>query len=503
MKDRPLNLVTSIVIVGMAALGGGLAGILFRVSVVLPLQDGVRTELTAWKSRKNPLSAELVSAGENAAIAVQNGEVRPLPGRLDKTPMFNSNSPEWVKEEGILLSTFPPYGKYYPDAHLDYPLQGEFELFAHHFVHTPPESQTLYLGILVYNPNSEAVTLDIEAAASYLMEPDAPFEEKPPMLENPDGGVYAGPGIRAVDAVMRGVRQPDFPRQMEIPPGESRMLLNHPIPVKGLERPVNGRSTLMRLNGKMGGGETIPADVYIASLAMYAKMHPDGRERAPELTEWQQLLDTGNLAQPRDKVPTPPEQTGGQLIYSRVAGVQIGSKWEADLVDRDRDFLTIPEPGQAISYVISTVRAGTLGTGQIQAADLAVRYPDTAYQSHGNYGVRYDLTLPLFNPTEKNQVVTVTLETPQKEEKLSEGGLIFRQPPWDFPYFRGTVRLRYQDNWGKEKTSYIHLWQRRGQIVDPLLTLKLKSQETRLVAVDFRYPPDATPPQVLTVRTVE
>lgn len=503
MKDRPLNLVISIVIVALSALGGGLAGILFRVAVVLPLQDGVRAEWAAWKSRENPLASQLVSEGENAAIAVQKGEVRPLPGSLDEIPLFNSNSPEWVKEEGILLSTFPPYGTYYPDAHLDYPLRGEFELFAHHFVQNPPDGQTLYLGILVYNPNLEAVTLEIDRAASYLLEPDAPFQEKPPMVKNPDGAVYSGPGIRAVDAVMRGKRQRDFPRRLEIPPEESRMLLNHPIPVKELQRQVNGRSTFMRLNSKLGGDDGTPADVYIASLAMYAKIHPDGGERAPELIEWQRLLDTGNLAQPRDKVPTPPEQTGGQLIYSRVAGVQIGSKWEADLVDSGRDTLAIPEPGRGISYVVSTVRAGTLGTGQIQAADLAVRYPDTAYQSHGNYGVRYDLTLPLFNPAEKTQVVTVTLETPQKEEKLSEGGLIFRQPPWDFPYFRGTVRLRYQGGWGREKTSYFHLWHRRGQIVDPLLTMKLKPQETRRVEVDFRYPPDATPPQVLTVRTVE
>ncbi|WP_413164163.1 DUF3370 domain-containing protein [Capilliphycus salinus ALCB114379] len=435
-------------------------------------------------------------------VIIQPGEVRSLPGKVDNIPMFNSNSPEWVKKEGILLSTFPTDGKAFPEAHLNYSFNGKFELFAHHFVHTPPESKTLYLGIIVHNPGTKKVTLDILAAASYLMEPDAPFKQKPPLSENPEGEVYSGPGIRAVDTVLRGVRQAGFPNKLVIPPGESRMLLNHPIPVKGLERPVNGRSTFAILNSR-GDTPNSPAGVYVASLAMYAKQHPDGREIAPTLVEWQQLLNRETLAQPRDKMPTPPDQVGGQLIYSRVAGVQQGSLWAANLADEGKETLEIPEVGTRFSYVISTVRAGTLGTKQVQAAKLLVRYPDTAYESHGNYGLHYDLNLPLFNPTNTPQTVTLTLATPNKEERLSQGGLMFRQPSWDFPYFRGTVRLRYRNEQNKSITRYVHLWQRRGQQVEPLLSVTLKPQEKRTVRVDFRYPPDATPPQVLTVKTVD
>ncbi|NES85543.1 MAG: DUF3370 family protein, partial [Moorea sp. SIO2B7] len=63
---------------------------------------------------------------------VQPQEVRPLPGKLNNIPVFNSNSPEIVLNEGILLSTFPPTGKVTPSAHLNFPLQGQFDLFAHH-----------------------------------------------------------------------------------------------------------------------------------------------------------------------------------------------------------------------------------------------------------------------------------------------------------------------------------------------------------------------------------
>ena len=436
------------------------------------------------------------------AEIVQATEVRELPGQLDSIPLFNSDSPEWVKKEGILLSTFPPDGKKVPAAHLNFAFQGQFNLFAHHFSHTPLNFRTLYIGAWLYNPSSEPVTVEVLQAASYLMEPDAPFKQKPALSESPNGEIYSGPGIRAVDNVLRGMRQPDFPEKLLVAPGETALLMNRPIPVRGLEKPINGRSTFVRLKSS--------GKVYAATLAMYAPQNTDGgdplrglRQRAPTLEEWQQLLNNGGLAGPRDKTPTPPDATSGSLIYGRVAGVQQGSGWEAELVDRDAKNLAIPQTGKAISYAISTLRGGTLGTQQVQAGKMLARYPDTAYEAHGNYGVHYNLIVPLHNTEEKPQTVAVSLETPLKEDRLSKNGLRFRQPPLDFPYFRGTVRLRYQDDGGYDVTRYVHLWHRVGQVVEPMVKLRLAATETRSVKVDFIYPPDSTPPQVLTVRTLE
>lgn len=426
---------------------------------------------------------------------VRSNTVRSLPGQLDDVPMFNSNSPEWVKTEGILLSTFPPEGKQVPTAHLNFPFEGEFTLFAHHFTHTPPELKTLYLGILVHNPGPKTAVLSVFEAASYLMEPEAPFKEQKPMLDNPNGDIFAGPGIRAVDNVLRGRKLEPFPAQLSIPPGESRMLMNLPVPVRDLEKPINGRSSFLHLASR--------GKVYVASLALYAKKNPNGTERPPTLAEWQELVDKGGLAGPRDREPTPPNQVGGSLIYGRVAGVQIGSRWQANLMQEGSDRLEIPPVDRPISYVISTVRGGRLGTSQIQSAPMLVNYPDTAYESHGNYGVRYDLNLPLFNNTERPQKVAITLETPLKEDQLSQGGLRFRQPPLDFPFFRGTVRLSVMK--GKEKTAsrYLHLWHRQGQVVEPLETVELAPQEGQKVRLEFLYPPDSVPPQVLTIQTLK
>ncbi|HEY9860652.1 MAG TPA: DUF3370 domain-containing protein [Candidatus Obscuribacterales bacterium] len=429
---------------------------------------------------------------------VRPQEVRPLPGQLDDVLVFNSNSPEVVQKEGILLSTFPSTGKRFPTAHLNVPLQGRFDLFAHHIAKAtaPDDLKTLYLGAILHNPSIRAVTVDILQAASYLSQPDAPFIELPSYIENSTGSVYAGPGDRAMNDILRGKRQADFPAQLVIPPGESRMLLNLPIPVATLDPPINGRSTLMRLRSD--------GPVYLATLGMFARLSNDGSERAPSLEEWETLLDNGDLSGPRDRTPTPPDTKTGQVIYSRVAGVAQGSTWRSQLVDSPTSqSLTIPQVGQAFSYGLSTLLAGTLGTTQIQSAPLLARYPDTAYQAHGNYAVEYNLTLPLVNSTNQPQTVAISLETPLKEDTLSNQGLRFLAPPARQVFFRGSVRIRYNDERDRPFTQYIHLVQRRGQEGEPLVTLNIPANHRRLVQVDFLYPPDSTPPQVLTVKTLE
>lgn len=429
---------------------------------------------------------------------VQPQEVRALPGRLDTVPVFNSNSPELVLKEGILLSTFPPNGKKVPTAHLNFPFQGRFDIFAHHVAKAePPENlRSLYLGIILHNPGTQPVKVNILQGASYLSQPDAPFIKLDAFIPNNAGTVFAGPGSRVMSDVLRGRRQEIFPAQIVIPPGESQMLLNLPIPVQGLTPPLNGRSSYMRVrsNGR----------VYAASLAMFAPINDDGSERAPTLGEWQNLLNNGELSTPRDKVPTPLEESGKPRIYGRVAGVARGSVWRSLLVDNPKtNYLTIPQPGQAFSYALSTLHGGTLGTGQIQSASMLVRYPDTAYRAHGNYGIQYSLKLPLYNNTQNPQKVSVLVQTPIKEDKLSKSGLRFFSTPARQVFFRGTVRIRYQDNQGQPKTEFVHLVQTRGEPGQPLALLNMKPGDRSLVEVDFLYPPDASPPQVLTVSTQE
>jgi hypothetical protein len=419
-----------------------------------------------------------------------------LPGGLNSVPVFNSNSPELVLKEGILLSTFPPEGKDHPEAHLDFPFRGRFDIFAHHIAKAdPPENlRTLYWGVLVYNPTSRPVTVDVLQGVSYLSQPDAPFVPLPDWIEDTTATVYAGPGSRLTAELLRGHSQPDLPLQVEIPPGENRVLLSLPIPIKPLKPAINGRSTLVHLRSN--------GQVYMASLALFAPLTPEGEERSPTLEEWEDVLQAGELVTPRDRVPTPLDSKDS-VIYGRVAGVAQGDQWQALLSDPNSTDLMIPNPGSAFSYGISTLHQGRLGTGQIESGEMLVRYPDTAYQAHGNYGVEYNLTLPLYNPTNETQTVTVALETPIKEDKLSQPGLQFFKPLPNQIFFRGLVRINYVDDQGFPDARYVHLVERRGQAADPLVVLKMPPGDRRLVQVDFLYPPDSTPPQVLTVQTLE
>ncbi len=440
--------------------------------------------------------------------------VRSLPGELDQVPVFNSNSPELVAEPGILLSTFPPAGMATPSAHLNFAFNGRFDVFAHHVykaldydAKVPERLDSLYIGVLMYNPTAEPVTVRVLTGASYLSQPDAPFVPLPSLvpfsLLSP---VFSGPGSRAMGDILQEKRQSIFPAVITIAPGKRELLMNQPIPIRTLEQPINGRSTLVKLESS--------GPVYVASLSQFVGLDQNGEEIPPSLASWERILQEGRLAGPRDRTPTPlPIENQEPLVYGRVAGVSQGSQWQAVLTDETAlntapntapntaQRLTIPAAGKAFSYGISLLYGGTMGTGQVQSAPMIVRYPDTAYQAHGNYGVRYSLTLPLYNSTDAPQQVSVALQTAIKENELSAGGLRFFAEEAPPTFFRGPVQVRYQSDQGFPQIRNIHLVQKRGQQSDPLATVTLAPQETRTVQVDLLYPADSTPPQVLTVET--
>ncbi|MEL6352944.1 MAG: DUF3370 domain-containing protein [Cyanobacteria bacterium J06627_28] len=497
------------------------------------------------------LTAQVIAQATETAEPVEivtDQQVRPLPGQLDDVPVFNSNSPELVADPGILLSTFPANGMASPEAHLDFVFDGRFDIFAHHVYKAadydeeePVLLDSMYVGILVHNPGDEPVTLRILDGASYVSQPDAPFIPLPDFVPfSRNNPVYSGPGSRGMGDMLQGLRQDIFEPTVTIAPGESEMVLNHPINIRELVPPINGRSTLMHVESS--------GPVYVASLAQEVGIDENGEETPPSVDSWMSILKEGSLAGPRDRTPAPlPLEEGVQLIYGRVAGVSQGSQWRATLTDLDtapgseaataleassetaeavdemtaaavadateavENFaetalasrLTIPAVGEAFSYGISLLYAGTMGTGQNQSAEMLVRYPDTAYESHGNYGVRYSLTLPLYNSTNEEKTVTVALETAIKEDDLSEGGLRFFEPLPPQTFFRGPVQVRYSTDNGIPRIRNIHLVMRRGQQGTPLVEVTLAPQSSRTVDVDLLYPADSTPPQVLTVRTVE
>ena len=433
-----------------------------------------------------PLNSTILYTQNNQQPIVENYLVKPLPGELNKIPVFNSNSPELVVGEGILLSTFPPENKNRPQAHLNYGFKGRFDIFAHHVAKPVDEEdkRTLYLGLILNNPTDKTVTIEILQGASYLSQPDAPFVELPAKVQSRN--TYAGPGSRVTGEILQGKLQDIFPPQIQLKPGESKMLLNAPIPVQNLTPKLNGRSTYMRLNSD--------GLVHVASLAMYR----NGEHNPPNLAQWKKLLSEGALSTPRDLAPTPPTAEG-KIIYGRVAGVSQGNLWQTNMSDSSKgEILTIPQSGNTLAYGLSTLKGGTLGTNQIQTAPMIVRYPDTAYNAHGNYGVQYSLTLPLHNPTQETKTVQLAISTPIKQDIP---GVKFLPSPPSAVFFRGLVKVKYHDDEDICRVKYIHLVQKRGEKGEDLITVEIPSQETKSISVDFLYPPDATPPQILRITT--
>jgi Protein of unknown function (DUF3370) len=439
------------------------------------------------------LSISVSTAGQAATeMAMPSHFVLPLPGELDNVPVLNSNSPEVVQTDGILVSTLPKTGTASPDLHLDYAFSGRFDIFAHHIARADNGVlTTLYLGVLLSNPSGTPVAVDLHQAASYDSQPDAPFVELPAQSDNSAGDVYAGPGDRVTDDVLRGKRDAQFPASVIVPPRKTLVLAALPIPVRALQPPLNGRSLLFRLNAH--------GPVHAATLAMFAKPNADGGERPPNAAEWEDLWKNGSAAGPREKPPTPPGTTTG-IVYGRVAGVATGSRWRALLTTPDgegKEFV-INGDRATVSYPVASPEGFTLGTKQVQSAAMVAREPDTAYAAHGNYGVEYDIVLPLHNATQSAQSVSITLQTPLNKD-VDPDGLQFSPQPRKAIFFRGTVRINIKDENGCDQERYVHVTQHQGERGQPLLRQLLPAGTSRRIELRFLYPPDSTPPQAVTI----
>lgn len=425
--------------------------------------------------------------------------IEPLPGQLDKVPMLNSNNPEVIQTEGVIVSTLSPEGKAEPAAHLDYAFSGRFDIFAHHIAKASDEKdlRTLFLGIIVHNPARKPVTVRLLEGASYVSQPDAPFITLASHLDNTDGTVFAGPGDRVTNDLLRHQKPSGtFPEILEVAPGASKLFAALPIPVAGLTPPLNGRSLLVRLDAS--------GPVQVATAAAFGISGPSGVETAPTDAQWLALVESGKFAGPREKPASVPGASGA-FAYGRVAGVQEGTTWNALVTNakgKKGPILKLPGIGSSISFPISSVERGTFGTGQIQSARLLARVPETAYAAHGNYGVKYDITLPLANRNKDDVLAVIKMQTPIKHDERG-GGLKFNAAPPARVFFRGTVKSSFVDSQGIRHEKYTHLAQRQGEVSVPLVAQYLKPDEERTVRLEFFYPPDATPPQMVTVESTD
>jgi len=431
--------------------------------------------------------------------------VAPLPGGLDGTLLINDNNPELIRGQGILLSTFAPLGPH-PEAHLDGPLNGMFGLFSHHVYAGQPSrlDSTLWLAVVAAPRGPRPVRLELLGGATSLsqsLDPDesaAPFLPLPPLLRQGLSPVWSGPGSRVATELLGRAPNPRLPQSWSLPAGNLSTLLTLPIPVRGLNPLLNGRNLQLRLRSDG------PVDV--ALLAAYGPL-----AGPPSAAFWQEMLMRDGLS-PKEHSPSP-RGANGPITYSRVSGIQVGATWRGRLNDPGSTSLSVRRA--PISWPIASLERGRLGSGQVQTAEMKVFYGGTAWAAHGNYGVEYQLQIPLRNDTATPVTLALALESPLKRD-LAEGGLRFAAgAPGSGPVvFRGTVEVAGLSP-GDAPLSpsngvpaavlgpqAFHLVQRAGEMGPALGLVRLAPGESRLVRVRLIYPADATPPQVLSLLPV-
>ena len=448
-----------------------------------------------------PAAPAVPTRPQSAPTELRRQRVEPLPGSLDGVLLVNDNNPELILSEGILLSGFDP-GRGWDgrplgvsDAHLNVPLSGGFELFSHHVFAGKPErlDSTLWLAVVGAPRGPAAVKLRLRGGSTALSQATAagqsaaPFLPLPPlMLQESTQPVWSGPGSRVATELLQRSRSPELPGEWSLPAGMLTPLVVLPLPVRGLDPLLNGRNLQLRLASEA------PID-----LAVLAAFGPN--DRPPEAAVWSRILD-GPLS-PKEHQPTP-RGASGPMIYSRVSGVQVGGTWRGRITDPGSPVLAASRA--PISWPISSLAKGSLGTAQVQTAELKAFYPGTAWAAHGNYGVTYDLNLPLRNDTAAPVKLQLALESPLKHDQPL-GGLRFRVTPSPAVVFRGTVEVAGLD--GAEGRPVgrqaFHLVQRAGQQGPALGTVSLAPGQERTLQVRLIYPADATPPQVLSLLPAE
>ena len=434
---------------------------------------------------------------EQPAVWIRPQQIRPLSGQLNDVLMVNDNNPELITGEGILLSTFNDQSDSEQNkSGLNQPLNGRFDLFSHHVYAGKPDQldSTLWLGLLAQPLGNAPVQVELLAGSTSLSqatEPGqtaAPFLPLPSLIPETTTAIAAGPGSKVAGDLLRREQAAELPNQWRLKSGSPTLLLALPIPVAGLDPLLNGRNLQMRLQSS--------APIALASLASFGD-----RITPPAMSRWIELLNSGELS-PKEHLPTP-RGSRGKIIYSRVSGVQVGSTWRGILTDPGSDQLMAPE--EPVSWPISSVERGNFATGKIQTAELKSFYPGTAWAAHGNYGVEYDLSIPLVNRSERPIKLALSLDAPLKTDKKSSG-LSFRSKLTGPVVFRGPIEVTGLDQQSGRRPQgrrRFHLVLRQGQQGPSLGTISLAPRQTRRVQVRLIYPADATPPQVLTLQPVK
>lgn len=392
-----------------------------------------------------------------ADVALMAGQrAIPLKGQFNAVPVLHSNQPEEVVGPGILVSTAPGSAKAETGEVLrnaEYTFNGDFGIHAHHKYYPKDRARlgsarqrgTLTIAAIAINPGNEDVELSLDRG-SVQNSFQAPYKANGLMGVKAQGHRpwNAGPGDATSVQMLRGNLDRDLPERVVIPAKSRIVLFSTTLPARGIANAlIKGRSS--------------------GPFQMAVVAAEDPRTDSDLMA----VLDSNKLADGRvylDKV----EKIVRREVFSRVAGVAIGDRFQANVVHDLRHFpLHVP---------LTTTSRHHFGTGENQVNRLASRMRDSSLDNVGTYGVRYDIDLDL------------------KGEGMHR--LMLSHPTFagkQFTAFRGTIGISVGDAYEE-----VHVGMRSGQSLE-LKTLHLDAERPRKVRVSLVYPADATPGHLLSV----
>ena len=406
------------------------------------------------------LAAAVVLGAAPAAwadVALMAGQrAVPLRGDFNSVPVLHSNQPEEVVGPGILVSTAKGSAKAETGEVLrnaEYTFNGDFGIHAHHKYYPKDKARlgtarsrgTLTIAAIAINPGNEDVELILDRG-SVKNSFQAPYKANGLMGVKPQGHRpwNAGPGDATSVQMLRGNLDRELPERVIIPARSRIVLFTTKLPARGIANAL--------VKGKSSG----PFQMAVVAAE-------DPRTDSDLLA----VLDAGRLADGRvylDKV----DKIVRREVFSRVAGVAIGDRYQANVVHDLRHFpLHVP---------LTTTNRHHFGTGENQVNTLASRMRDSSLDNVGTYGVRYDIDLDLVG----DGMHRLMLSHPTFSGK-------------QFTAFRGTIGI-------SEGESYeeVHVGMRSGQSLE-LKSLQLRPDQSRKVRVSLVYPADATPGHLLSV----
>jgi hypothetical protein len=186
-------------------------------------------------------------------------------------------------------------------------------------------------------------------------------------------------------------------------------------------------------------------------------------------------------------------------VYGRVAGVVDRSTFAGDITNLVESRGAPALSPSILEYAFNTKRSQTLGTTIDDAAPMAVRYNDAAYNSNGNYGAAFIIRGQFHNPTAARVRVCVFLDTPQEAAipPAELGHTLSRS-------LRNTFEVKTAT---QPQPTYFHADERGDQPEGtrsrlPLVDVVLDPQESQSGQIRCFYAANNTPPHILRVVTL-